>query len=239
MNRSRCLGLVGGLGVGAAIHYYRELAKAHEEQGRGFDFVSVHAETSRVFEYVQAGDREGLARYLIGFIRRLKAGGAEVVAIPAITPHLCIRELVAASPLPIFNIFDPLCEELAVRSIHKVAVFGTRYAVKSALFGFVEGVEISQPRPDELDTIHEIYAELLQHGEGSEEQRTELTALANTLIPRDGVEAIILAGTDLSLLFNETNTDFPHFDCAALHLKAILKGLSEESALSPGRVTKD
>ncbi|MDZ4801669.1 MAG: hypothetical protein SGI92_26230 [Bryobacteraceae bacterium] len=27
---SRCLGLIGGLGVGAGIHYYRELALAHE-----------------------------------------------------------------------------------------------------------------------------------------------------------------------------------------------------------------
>ena len=28
MNTSRCLGLVGGLGVGATIHYYEKLAKA-------------------------------------------------------------------------------------------------------------------------------------------------------------------------------------------------------------------
>jgi aspartate/glutamate racemase len=50
-----------------------------------------------------------------------------------------------------------------------------------------------------------------------------LTALANTLLRRDAVEAIVFAGTDLSLLFTDANTEFPYLDCAALHLQAILK----------------
>jgi aspartate racemase len=40
---------------------------------------------------------------------------------------------------------------------------------------------------------------------------------------RDGVEAIILAGTDLAVLFNESNTDFPHIDCARVQLDAIMR----------------
>jgi aspartate racemase len=38
---------------------------------------------------------------------------------------------------------------------------------------------------------------------------------------RDRVEAVILAGTDLALLFNESNTDFPHVDAARVHIDAI------------------
>src|SRR5947209_4662886 len=115
MNEGRCLGLLGGLGVGATVHYYRNLAKRHDERGRTLDIVVSHSETSRVFEYVKTRDRDGLAGYLLGFIRRLKAAGAEFAAIPAITPHYCIRELNEISPLPLFNIFDPLVEELALR----------------------------------------------------------------------------------------------------------------------------
>lgn len=47
MNRSRCLGLVGGLGVGATVHYYEKLAQAHAAQGRTPDIVITHAETAR------------------------------------------------------------------------------------------------------------------------------------------------------------------------------------------------
>ena len=67
--------------------------------------------------------------------------------------------------------------------------------------------------------------ELAKQGKGTEEQHKSLTALAHTLLDRDKVDAIVLAGTDLALLFNEDNTDFPAIDCAELHLKSILKGL--------------
>jgi aspartate racemase len=175
-----------------------------------------------VFEYVQAGDRDGLVEYLLGFIRRLKAAGAEFAAIPAITPHYCIRELIAASPLPLVNIFDPLVEELAARGVGRVAVFGTRYVMESSLYGFAGDVEIIRPTGEEMEYIHSTYLELLQNGAGTEEQHRNMTAIAHTLQKRDGAEAILMAGTDLAVLFNEGNTEFPYVDCAALHLKRIL-----------------
>src|ERR1700749_2759280 len=113
MTKGRCLGLIGGLGVGATAHSYRRLAEMHAERAASLDFVMVHAETPRVFAYVEAGDRAGLAEYLSGFIQRMKEAGAEFAAIPAVTPHYCVRELSATSPLPVLNIFDPLAESLA------------------------------------------------------------------------------------------------------------------------------
>jgi aspartate racemase len=225
MSKGRCLGLVGGLGVGATVHYYVKLAKAHEALGRTLDIVIVHAETARVFTYLEAGDRGGLAEYLNGYIRRLKDAGAEIAAIPAVTPHFCISELNVASPLPVCNIFEPLIRELAARRVKRVAVFGTRFVMESALFGELRDVEIVSAKPHEIDEIHNTYVELARTGRGSEEQHDRLTALAHTLLQRDKVEAIILAGTDLALLFNETNTDFPYIDCAELHVTEIMERL--------------
>jgi aspartate racemase len=229
MNPSRCLGLVGGLGVGATIHYYSQLAKAHDAdpQGRALNIVIAHAETSRVFAYVQANDRQGLAEYLDGFIRRLYAAGAEFAAIPAVTPHYCIRELAAISPVPVINIFDPLVQELTARSARRVAVFGTRFVIESALFGELHNTEVISPAPPEVDFIHNTYVELARTGKPSADgqQHRNLTALAQTLIRRESLDAIIFAGTDLSLIFNPANTDFPYVDCAALHLHSILHNL--------------
>jgi aspartate racemase len=225
MNKGRCLGLVGGLGVGATIHYYKELAKAHDTRGRTLDIVIAHAETARVFEYVQARDPRGLAEYLNTFLRRLHAAGAEFGVIPAVTPHYAWRELLASSPMPLISMIEPLAASLAARSAHRVAVFGTRYSVQSGFFGLLPNVEFVQPSPTELDLIHTIYQELLRDGHGSESQHHQLTALAQTLRIRDSVDAILLAGTELSLIFNEANTSFPHIDCAAVHLNAIVKTL--------------
>jgi len=105
MPTSRCLGLVGGLGVGAAIHYYARLARGCEQRNLTLDIVITNAHTPRVFAYVEANDRAGLAEYLNGYIRRMQAAGAELAAVPAVTPHFCIQELAATSPLPIVSIF--------------------------------------------------------------------------------------------------------------------------------------
>lgn len=67
------IGLLGGLGVGAAIHYYRELAAAHDDVRRPMNLVMVHASISRATNYAAQGDRKGLAAYLASFLERLKA----------------------------------------------------------------------------------------------------------------------------------------------------------------------
>lgn len=218
--------------MGATVYYYEKLAQGYERQGRILDVVIVNAQVSRVFELVQANDKKGLAQYLVGYIRRLKAAGAEVAAIPAITPHFCVHEILAISPLPLFNIFEPLVQELKTRAARRISVFGTRFVMQSDLFGEVSGVEIIKARPDEIDYIHNTYAELARTGKGSQEQHKGLTELAHTLLRREGIDAIVLAGTDFAALFDESNIDFPCIDCAALHLRAILKAMLETPPLS-------
>jgi aspartate racemase len=228
MKTTRCVGLVGGLGVGAAVYYYEQLAKAHAERGRKMDFVMVHAETDRIFEYAKAGDRDGMAEYLHGFLRRLKAAGAEYGVIPAVTPHFCVRELAPISPLPLFDMFRAVNTEIAKRGLRRVAVFGTRYTMDSKLFGLLEGVEVVASTPEEVSFIHKAYVGLLTDRPELEERRRGLTKLARTLCERERLDAIVLAGTDFAVLFDEGNTEFPSVDCAALHLRAIADGLLAE-----------
>lgn len=232
MQKSLCLGLIGGLGVGATVHYYEQLAKGCEQLGLQLDIVITNAQTARVFEYVEAGDRDGLAEYLNGYIRRMKTAGAAIAAIPAVTPHFSVKELQAISPVPVVSIFEPLLRELSARATRRVAIFGTRYVIAGELFGALKDVEVIRQTPDEVDIVHTTYVELAATGIASPDKHKKLTALAKTIIRRDSIDAIILAGTDLSLLFNESNTDFPHLDCAALHIAAILDRLTA-AAMAP------
>ena len=227
METSRCLGLVGGLGVGATIHYYERLVQGCEQRGLTLDVVITNAHTPRVFEYLEAKDRAGLAEYLNGYLCRMQAAGAQFAAIPAVTPHFCIHELVAMSPLPIVSIFDPLRGELARRAIRRVAIFGTRFVIESDFFGALADVEIVRPKPDEIDLIHTTYVELAAAGKGSPEERERLTTVAKTMVERERLDAIILAGTDLTLVFDEGTAEFPCVDCAAPHTREILQRLTQ------------
>src|ERR1700734_1476509 len=129
----RCIGLIGGLGVGASVYYYQELAKAHAARGRVLNLVMVHAHVDRVLGAVQAGDKDGLAAYLAALIARLKAAGAQFAVGPAVAPHIAISELIQLSPLPIVNLIDEIQQQVEARHLRRVALFGTRFAVESRL----------------------------------------------------------------------------------------------------------
>jgi aspartate racemase len=207
----RNFGLIGGLGPGATIHYYRKLTDAHAGE-----MMIVQADLDRVRDHVERNDRTGLADYFAHLIDRLKAGGAEIAAIPAITPHICIRELEPITPLPLVNIIDSVRAAIRAGGYRRVALFGTRYVVASRMFGMLDGVEVIVP--DQVDAIHEAY---MQTVDGKGDPRSTLSRIAHEL----PVDAIVLAGTDLATIFDETNTDFPHVDCAEAHIQSILRAL--------------
>ena len=216
------IGLVGGLGVGAAIHYYRELAAAHDDARQPMKLVMAHASIARVAAYAAAGDRQGLATYLAGFLARLKDAGATIGVVPAVTPHLCIDELKAITPIPVVDITEAVRNHLRERKLSRVALFGTRFVVESNFYGRLQGVNVVRPQDSEIVFIHSAYTALAKTGVVSADDRRRFTALADTLRTRDGVEAVLLAGTDLALMFDASNTPFPHVDCARVHIDAIL-----------------
>jgi len=227
LSLGRCIGLIGGLGVGASVYYYQELAKAHTAQGRVLNLAMIHAHMDRVRGAVEAGDKHGLAAYFAALIGRLQAAGAEFAVIPAVAPHIAITELIQLSPLPLVNLIAELKREIDARHFSRVALFGTRYAIESQLFGQLDSVEVITPQPAEVEYIHATYFEVVDAGTATTEHRDGLTRLAHKLIERDRIEAVILAGTDLALVFDKSNTDFPHVDAARVHLNAIVLRASE------------
>lgn len=205
------MGLIGGLGPLATIHYYRELAKA-----RAGEVLIVHADMDRALAHVERGDLAGLASYFARLIERLAKGGAELAALSAVTPHICIRELERISVLPLVNIVEEVRQEILRRGFGRVALFGTRFVVQSRMFGMLHGIDVTVP--EQVEAIHHAYMRTVA---GSTDGRAILSEIARGL----AVDAVVLAGTDLALIFDETNTDFPHVDCTRTHLGAILREL--------------
>jgi aspartate racemase len=217
------IGLIGGLGVGAAIHYYRGLASAHEEAKRPLELSMAHASIARATALATAGDRAGLAEYLAGFLARLKTIGATIGVVPAVTPHMCKDELKAISPLPLIDITVVVSDHIRQRQLSRVALFGTRFVMESDLYGALDGVEVVHAKDAERDFVHDAYTRLAHTGIVDASERDQLVALAHTLQRRDGVQAVVLAGTDFAVMFDASNTPFPHVDCARAHIDAIVR----------------
>lgn len=227
MDNSAHFGLIGGLGVGATVHYYRAIAAACSARELLPRITIAHADAPTALALVGEGRIDGLADYLAGFVDELAKGGATLAAIPAITPHICRAELKARSSLPLVDMLDVTAELVRERKLSRVALFGTKFTIDSQLFGVLDGVDVIQPSDAEIGEIHRIYMELALNGRCSESDEKKLREIAATLGQRDGVEAIILAGTDLNLIFDESRAGFPAVDCAAAHIETIVDRMAE------------
>jgi aspartate racemase len=223
MNKGHCIGLLGGVGVGAAAHYYSSLAAAHTARSLILDLVMVHADMNRTMTALEANDPDSLAVYFNSLIQRMAAAGAEIAVIPSVTSHFPLDQLRPISSIPLIDIFAPLKRELAARNIKRVAAFGTKFVQRSNLYGRVPELEIVPSTPDESEFIHSTYMDIAWRGRGTSAEHAALTTLAQELIRREQLDAVLFAGTDLSFVFNSSNTDFPAIDMAALHIAAIVE----------------
>jgi len=221
----RCIGLIGGLGIGATVLYYQALAKAHQARGRTLDLCILHAEVARVLELIQAGDRAALTDYLLAFAERLRAAGAAMVALTGVAPHFCAPELAKRSPIPLIDLVAEIGAAVRKAGFRRVSLFGTRFAMESKLFGRLTDVEIVLPQPDELTQIHDAYVAIVNRGAGTTAERDLVTGIAQRQIARDKVDAIVFAGTELSLLFLDVPPAFPHLDGTSVHIDAIMRAV--------------
>jgi aspartate racemase len=222
-------GLIGGLGVGAAVHYYQRVTAAYAARGFVPRLTMAHADLPTTSALAQAGRIDDLADYLAGFAAELAASGATFYVIPACTPHICQDALKQRVSLPIVSILQTTAERLRVRGLSRVALFGTRITIERDLFGALGGFDVVRPHADEIETVHRIYLELSTNGRIAPADEAKLREIACTLCRRDGVEAIVLAGTDLNLVFSEANAGFPAVDCAAAHIDAILDRMTGQA----------
>src|SRR5260370_18957916 len=110
-----CVGVIGGLGVGATVHYYEKITAACKARGISPDLVIAHADVDYGQDLVRAGKLDELAGYLVSFIRRMARAGAAAAAIPPVPPHLFIAQLMKRTPLPLINIVDPIAAEVRPR----------------------------------------------------------------------------------------------------------------------------
>ena len=224
----RKFGLVAGLGVGAGIFYYRSLVKAHIARGLSPNILMVHADVRRVMGHAAAREVPQLASYLTSLLRQLSGGGAEIATIPAFSPQICAQELTEMTPLPLISLLDAIVAEVERRKLQRVAIFGARVTVETKLFGRLQNADVIMPRPAELDLLSSTYVRIVEEEQVSDSDFVNLRALAHTLIDRERLDAILLAGTDLSFVFDPENTDFPHLDGARTHIDAIMHRIAPD-----------
>jgi aspartate racemase len=186
--KTKLIGIIGGIGPEATIDYYRlfvSIYREHRPDG-GYPPLLINSiDLARALKLVSSGDLEGLAAYMLEEIHRLARAGATHGLLSSNTPHIVFDEIESASPIPLISIVETACRAAVERKLTRVGLFGTRFTMQG---GFYQRF------------IHDTYLNELVNGIVRAETRERYIAIARRMKAEQGIEALILGGTELPLL---------------------------------------
>ncbi len=221
MAETRLIGLVGGLGPAATVHYYQGLLAECEKRELLARIVISHADAPRVLAAAAEGNLKGMALYLAERLAELDRAGAGVSAIAAVTPHMCLPELAQLTQSHLVDIVHVLNHDLKRSGIKRIALMGTRATVGGRMFDRLEATVVD-PSPEQVARIHDLYVSIVYKGQVDPDEADALGMLARDLKQELQVQAIVLAGTELALVPAKIWEGVRVVDCAKLHIEAIV-----------------
>ena len=228
--QSVTVGIVGGLGPESTIDYYRRIleAWAQRDPSTSPSIVIDSLDAQRALRLV-ASDRAGLIEYLLASLNRLAGAGVDFIAMTANTPHIVFDALAARSRVPLLSIVEVCAKEAQRHGLRRLGLLGTRFTMEAAFYPEVcarLGVVVVPPSAEDRAWVHERYVGQLLRGDFRDETRREFVALVGRLKKDEGIDGVILGGTELPLMLaGDEIAGVPVLDTTALHVAAIVERL--------------
>ena len=175
-----------------------------------------------------ATDLPALTDYLAAEVARLARAGADFALLASNTPHIVFDELERRSPIPLVSIVAAACEAARRLGLRRLGLLGTRFTMEGRFYPDAfsrAGIELVPPQPEERALVHERYMGELVKGVFSAETRAELVGVVERLRRRDGVDGVVLAGTELPLLMRDVDAGVPLLDTTRIHVDAVVERL--------------
>jgi aspartate racemase len=225
----KTIGIIGGLGPESTIDYYRRLLAVHEERRSGDGapaIIITSLDVKKGLALVEANQLGQLTDYLVFEVNRLARAGAECGLLSANTPHIVFDEVSRRSPFPLVSIVEATCAEAKRLGLKKLGLFGTRFTMQGRFYPDVfsrEGVGLTPPTAAEQEYIHDKYVNELIPGKFLPQTREGLMAIAARMRNGDGIQGLILGGTELPLILTDSSSlGIPFLDTTQIHVEAIL-----------------
>jgi len=226
------LGIIGGLGPESTIEYYRtiiELYRQRQPDGTYPYFIINSIDLTKGLNFMQMEDLPGMADYLLSEIAVLARTGVDFGLISANTPHIVFDQIAPKSPIPLISIVEATCAAAKVQKMKSVGLLGTRFTMQATFYSKVfarEGIDVVVPDLPDQDYVHEKYFSELVPGRFLPETRVGLLAIVDKLKTKNGINGVILAGTELPLILTEEmHHGVPLLNTTKIHCQAAVDAM--------------
>jgi aspartate racemase len=228
----KTLGIVGGIGPESTIEYYRfilEGYRARVPDGSAPHLIIDSLDVNRGLAMLDANDLASLTTYLSAAVDRLARAGAEVALIAANTPHLVFDEVEQSAPIPMLSIVQAACDYARRLGLKRLGLFGTGFTMRARFYPDAmarAGLELITPRADEQAFIHDKYIHELLENQFLPETRGAFIAIVERMRQDEGIEALLLAGTELPLILRGAEPEGLSFlDTTMIHVAAAVEAI--------------
>ncbi|KQB97405.1 hypothetical protein AL073_00135 [Loktanella sp. 1ANDIMAR09] len=215
------IGLIGGLGPAATISYYTRLIAAFKKADLPLSLTIEHADMNALVQRAAEDQRTAQAEVFATHLDRLAGAGSDIALITAITGHFCFEETQVISPMTLMDgtgIIETYCHDNGIKTL---GILGSRTTLETNLFGLLKTVEAVVPQ-DRFESVWSAYMKMAETGICSEEQRTLFFEAGQAMIDDQQADAVLLAGTDLGLAFDNQTPGFRVIDVIELHINALV-----------------
>lgn len=228
----RTVGIIGGIGPESTIEYYRSIISLYREQSRDVQPPQILINSinlKRMLDLVGANQLPETAHYLREEIERLSRAGADFAILAANTPHIVFESLQADSPIPLISIVEKTCEHAKSLGLQRVGLFGTRFTMQGQFYQQVfdkQAISIITPDIDAQNYIHQKYLTELVNAIVLNETKDGLLRIVEALKTEQSIQALILGGTELSLILRDgDDKDIPFLDTTRIHAQSVVSEL--------------
>lgn len=225
----RKIGLVGGTGPESTLMYYKELNSRIDALTEGSAMPDVAIESvnfRKAWSFVERGEYDKLTDYLSEKVECLKAGGAEIISLSAVTMHIVFGQIEAKTNTQLISIPKAVRDEAVAREFKCIGLLGTIFTMEQDYMKKDledAGIRVVVPQKDERELIAKRILEELEVGIVKESTLKEFTAIIERMKREDGIEAVILGCTELPLLLNKDNCPVYCLDSVEIHLNKLVE----------------
>jgi len=229
MNRVRTAGMIGGLGPESTIDYYRFILARYRERkpDGGSPHILINSlDVDQAIAMLDAGRLRDLADYVATGVASLENAGADFAFIAANTPHIVFEEIQQRATIPLLSIVRAAADRAKALGLKKVGLFGTGFTMRASFYPEEfqrAGIALVTPTEQERDFIHKKYIGELLKNQFLPQSRDEIMRIARRMQAEDGIEALVVAGTELPLLLRDAADQGIEFlDTTVIHVEAVV-----------------
>ena len=222
------IGLIGGIAPPSTIDYYTLLIQKYRAKHEAsFPHIVINSiDLSAMQALVDAGKLDALTDQMVREIDRLARAGAEIALITSNTPHIVYDRVQPRARIPLVSIVEATREAVIAAGLRRVVLIGSRYTMEGSFYPEVfarKGLSVVVPGRAEREYIHREYQSNFIYGRFPAVVRTRIIEIVTQIARKEGIEGVVLGGTELPLAIGDTSgLTLKFFNTTLIHVERVI-----------------